>query len=156
MAGTLLESNGRLRAIISGRNGEAIELRRRAAMEEKWAGIMSFPGARLVELAPNPDAAAVIQGRAVYAPAAQRALLVLEDATPPEGGDYEVWIVRGGSPVSQGVVAPDSSGIAVLRLENFGEEGLVTAFAVSLEPKGGSPTRSAPSGPFVLLGSLTD
>ncbi len=156
VAGTLLESTGRLRAIIGARNAEVNELHRKAATEEKWAAILGFPGARIVSFTPAPDATSAIQGRAVYAPAAQRAIVVLEGASPPEGGDYEAWVVRGGTPVSQGVVVPDSRGIAVLRLENFGEAGLVTAFAISLEPKGGSPARSAPSGPFVLLGALTN
>ena len=156
VAGTLLESTGRLRSIITARNGELNELHRKAATEEKWAAILGFPGARVVAFEPNLEAPTAIEGRAVYAATAQRALLVLEDASAPEGNDYEVWIVRRGGPVSQGIVTPDSRGIAVVRLENFGDAGTVTAIAISLEPKGGSPTRSAPSGPFVLVGSLTD
>jgi len=156
VTGTLLESTGRLRAIIISRNTELNDLHRRFAVEERWAAILGFPGARLVAMSPTPGTTGTIRGRMVYAPAAQRALLVLEGASPPVGGDYEVWIVRGGSPVSQGVVTPDSRGIAVARLENFGDASLVTAFAVSLEPKGGSPTRSAPTGPYVLMGTLTN
>jgi DNA-directed RNA polymerase specialized sigma24 family protein len=156
VAGTLLESTGRLRAIIRARNNELNELHRQAATEAKWAAILGFPGARLVSLAPTPQASPTIHGRAVYAPAAQRALVVLEGALPPAGSDYELWVVRGGVPVSQGVAEPDSRGIAVLRAEAFGDSSLVSAFAVSLEPKGGSPARSAPSGPFVLVGSLAN
>jgi RNA polymerase sigma factor (sigma-70 family) len=154
VAGTLLESTGRLRAIISARNNEVNELHRQAATEGKWAAILGFPGARLVAFAATPESPAAIRGRAVYAPAAQRALVVLEGALPPDGKDYELWVVRGGAPVSQGVAAPDSRGIAVMRAEGFGDSTLVTGFAVSLEPKGGSPTRSAPSGPFVLQGTI--
>jgi hypothetical protein len=156
VAGTLLESTGRLRAIIRARNNELNELHRQAATEAKWAAILGFPGARLVSLAPTPQASPTIHGRAVYAPAAQRALVVLEGALPPAGSDYELWVVRGGVPVSQGVAEPDSRGIAVLRAEAIGDSSLVSAFAVSLEPKGGSPARSAPSGPFVLVGSLAN
>lgn len=156
VAGTLLESTGRLRAIIRARNNEVNDLHRQAATEAKWAAILGFPGARLVNLAPTSQASPAIHGRAVYAPAAQRALVVLEGALPPAGSDYELWVVRGGAPVSQGVAAPDSRGIAVLRAEALGDSSLVSAFAVSLEPKGGSPTRSAPSGPFVLVGSLAN
>jgi len=155
VAGTLLESTGRLRAIISARNNEVNELHREAATEGKWAAILGFPGARLVDLAPTSGAHAAIRGRAVYAPAAQRALVVLEGALPPAGNDYELWVVRGGTPVSQGVAAPDSRGIAVMRVEAFGDSSLVTAFAVSLETKGGSPTR-APSGSYVLLGPIAN
>jgi len=156
VAGTLLESTGRLRAIISARNNEVNELHRRVAVEEKWAAMLGFQGAQVLNLAPPPDVQTSIRGRAVYAPPAQRALLVLEGVTPPAGKDYEVWVVRAGQPVSRGVAVPDSRGIAVMRLENFGEAGAVSGFAVSLEPKGGSPIPSTPSGSFVLFGSVSN
>lgn len=156
VAGTLLESTGRLRAIISARNNEVNELHRRVAIEEKWSAMLGFKGAQVVNLMPPPDMSTSVRGRAVYAPAAQRALLVLEGATPPAGNDYEVWIVGGSQPVSRGVVTPDSRGIAVMRLENLGEAGVVSGFAVSLEPKGGSPIPSTPSGSFVVFGSVSN
>jgi hypothetical protein len=156
VAGTLLESTGRLRSIIGARNDEVNELHRRGAIEEKWGAMLGFPGAQVLNLAPSPDMHTSVRGRMIYAPAARRALLVLEGATPPAGSDYEVWIVRAGKPVSQGVVAPDSRGMAVLRLEIFGEVGAVSGFAVSLEPKGGSPIPSTPSGSFVLFGSVSN
>jgi len=154
VAGTLFESTGRLRAIISARNNEVNDLHRRNAMEERWAAILGFPGARVIEMTRGPDAPASLVGRAVYAPAAQRAIVVLEGATPPSGGDYEVWVIRAGEAVSQGVVAPDSRGIAVVRLENLGEAALVRGFLVSLEPKGGAPTKAAPTGRLVLTSTI--
>jgi len=123
-------------------------------MEERWAAILGFPGARVIEMTRGPDAPASLVGRAVYAPAAQRAIVVLEGATPPSGGDYEVWVIRAGEAVSQGVVAPDSRGIAVVRLENLGEAALVRGFLVSLEPKGGAPTKAAPTGRLVLTSTI--
>ena len=156
VAGTLLESTGRLRAIISARNHEVNELHRRVAVEEKWGAMLGFPGAQLVSLVPTPDTRTTVTGRAIYAPAAQRALLVLEGATPPAGSDYEVWVLRAGGLASQGVATPDARGIAVLRLESIGEVGTVSGFAVSLEAKGGSPIRSTPSGPFVVTGSIAN
>lgn len=150
VAGTLLESTGRLRAIISARNNEANDLHRRNAMEERWAAILGFPGARVIDMTRGPGVPESLHGRAVYAPAAQRAIVVLEGAMPPGGGDYEVWVVQSGGMVSQGVAAPDSRGIAVLRLENLGDAAIVRGFFVSLEPKGGSPTKTAPTGRAML------
>ncbi|HKQ18990.1 MAG TPA: anti-sigma factor, partial [Candidatus Eisenbacteria bacterium] len=154
VAGTLLESTGRLRAIITARNNEVNDLHRRNAMEERWAAILGFPGARVIEMTRGPDVPPSLHGRAVYAPAAQRAIVVLEGALPPSGGDYEVWVLRAGEMVSQGVAAPDSRGIAVLRLENIGEAAVVRGFFVSLEPKGGSPTKSAPTGRAMLTSTF--
>ena len=42
----------------------------------------------------------------------------------------------------------------MMRLENLGEPKLLAAFAISLEPAGGSPNPNAPSGPVVMLGKL--
>lgn len=153
VAGTLFESTGRLRAIISARNNEVNDLHRRNAIEERWSAILGFPGARVIEMTRGPDAPAGLRGRAIYAPGAQRALVVLEGALLPTGSDYEVWVLRAGGTASQGIVWPDPRGIAVLRLENVGEAGIVGGFVVSLEPKGGSPNRTAPTGRVVLTGA---
>ena len=63
--------------------------------------------------------------------------------------DYELWIIRGkDAPVSLGVLSPEGQR---LTLANVGE-GMV--LAVTLEPKGGSPS-GAPTGPVVAAGPLT-
>ena len=63
--------------------------------------------------------------------------------------DYELWIIRGkDAPVSLGVLSAEGER---LTLANVGE-GMV--LAVTLEPKGGSPT-GAPTGPIVAAGPLT-
>ena len=63
--------------------------------------------------------------------------------------DYELWIIRGkDAPVSLGVLSAEGER---LTLADVGE-GMV--LAVTLEPKGGSPT-GAPTGPIVAAGPLT-
>jgi len=63
--------------------------------------------------------------------------------------DYELWIIRGkDAPVSLGVLPAEGGR---LTLTDFGE-GMV--LAVTLEPKGGSPTGN-PTGPIVAAGPLT-
>jgi anti-sigma-K factor RskA len=56
--------------------------------------------------------------------------------------------------VNLGVIATDETGHAVLHLKDAGDPGTLAAFAVSLEPSGGSPNPAAPSGPVVMLGKL--
>jgi anti-sigma-K factor RskA len=69
---------------------------------------------------------------------------------------YELWAVGGGrpAPVSLGVVDA-SARIPVARLGAADRAHLdATAFAISLEPPGGSPTGS-PTGPVLWVGKLT-
>ena len=47
----------------------------------------------------------------------------------------------------------DEQGHVAMRLESVGGAEAISAFAVSVEPRGGSPM-SAPSGPVVMLGPL--
>jgi len=152
-SGTLYESSGRLREIIKAREAEINGLAQSLAVERQWAGVLSAPGARVAEMTLTP-AGQALRGRAVYDPQTRRAVIVLENATAPTDKDYELWAIRGAAPASLGVIHPDERGVAILRLENVGEPATLNAFAISLEPKGGSPIKTAPSGPVVMLGAL--
>jgi len=63
--------------------------------------------------------------------------------------DYELWIIRGkAAPVSLGVIPAEGERLTLADVA----EGMV--LAVTLEPKGGSPTGVA-TGPIVAAGPLT-
>ena len=78
-------------------------------------------------------------------------------ARPPEAGrDYELWAVGGGRPRPQslGLVALEDMNLPVARLDADPAARLGdTVFAVSLEPRGGSPT-GQPTGPVLWTGKL--
>ena len=67
--------------------------------------------------------------------------------------DYELWAIKGSNaPQSMGVIPVDAKSDIALSAkikEGFGEG---TILAITLEPKGGSPT-GAPTGPIVAKGS---
>ncbi len=75
--------------------------------------------------------------------------------TPPEGQDYELWIIAGdAAPVSLGVLGATAEALSVpdaLR-DAFTESA---TFAVTLEAPGGSPT-GAPQGPIVAAGKALE
>ena len=133
---------------------QASLLRRELAEARRWASVMDAPGARLVTFQLTPAGAARLRARAIYDPGARRAVLVFEDFTAPPGHDYELWAIHGTQSTALGLIRPDSSGRAVMRLENLGDPLSLAAFAVSLEPVGGAPTPGAPSGPVVMVGKL--
>jgi anti-sigma-K factor RskA len=128
----------------------------RLADEQRWAAVLSAPGARVSVLAATPQARHGLAGRATIDPATRRAVLVLENVTAPPGRDYELWAIRGKAPRALGLIAANSAGRAIVHLDDVGDPRTLNAFAVSLEPKGGAPTTDAPTGPVVLVGKVSE
>lgn len=131
---------------------QAALLRSELAEARRWSSVVDAAGARLVAFQLTPAGAARLRARAAYDPGTGRALFVFENFKAPGGRDYELWAIHGTQPTALGLIRPDASGHAVMRLENVGDPGSLTAFAVSLEPAGGSPTPGAPSGSVVMVG----
>lgn len=72
------------------------------------------------------------------------------------GKDYELWIVPdAGAPLSLGVISVD--GVYQVELSDRDREilGRSRTLAISLEPRGGSPT-GAPTGPILHVATLYD
>lgn len=131
-----------------------VQLESRVSDTEKWAELVTNSGSQFAQLAPTPDGDADMVAWAIYDPSSRRAAVVVDKAAAPEGRDFELWAIEGGAPRSLGVFQADADGRAVVQVEAVGGGGQVAAFAVSQEPKGGSPDKTAPSGPIVLVGAL--
>src|SRR5262249_31710554 len=72
----------------------------------------------------------------------------------PRAGDkvYERWALRGSAPPEPaGLLAVAGQSVYVTQVAKIERPTDVTAFAVSIEPKGGS---KSPTGPIVLVGSV--
>ncbi|WP_170942280.1 anti-sigma factor, partial [Noviherbaspirillum denitrificans] len=64
----------------------------------------------------------------------------------------ELWAVpKEGAPRSLGLVSAD--GTVTLPLPENASPDMIPVLAISLEPKGGSPNRNAPSGPILYKGA---
>ncbi|WP_028996809.1 anti-sigma factor [Azohydromonas australica] len=105
----------------------------------------------VVVLDPNPQAGGALQARFVASLSADGRALVLRPIGPvslASGRALELWAVPdSGAPRSLGLVSPQQ-GATVQQPRLL--QG-TAAFAVSVEPAGGSPT-GAPTGPIVSLG----
>lgn len=97
--------------------------------------VLSAPDARVAEAA-GPAGATV---RVVVAPSLAEGWLVAS-GMPPTSDDrtYQVWLLRGDTPESAGLVSPDTGGAVEVALD--GDLATVDAVAITVEPSGGSPT----------------
>jgi anti-sigma-K factor RskA len=81
-------------------------------------------------------------------------LTSLSGAAVPDK-DYELWAIEGAnSPKSMGLITVSGSNDMTLTPEELQGFGAGTTLAISLEPKGGSPT-GQPTGPVVAAGKAT-
>jgi anti-sigma-K factor RskA len=107
----------------------------------------------VVVLSANPDAAAVMNASFVASLSADGRALVLKPVNVPAleaTRAFELWAVPAqGAPRSLGLVSA-TRGATLVRANLLAD---TTAFAVSVEPAGGSPS-GAPTGPIVSLGKL--
>ena len=143
-----------LRARLADSRRQITQLEENLDEARRWAALLDSPDTRLVELVPTPAATALPRARALYDPAGRRAVLVFDQFTAPEGSDYELWAIRGDGPASLGVIRPDASGRAIVRLDDVGDPSSLQAFAVSLEKAGGSTNPRQPQGPVVMAGKV--
>jgi anti-sigma-K factor RskA len=70
---------------------------------------------------------------------------------PPADKDYQLWMIRGSEPIDAGVFSIDEHGKGVSLFNTIPEDRELSAFAVTLEPKGGLPK---PSGEIHLIGTI--
>ena len=144
-----------LRGELRGARERVAQVELDLAVERAWAAVAMSPGARVVDLAPLTGGVSLPHVRATYDPASRRAIVAFENLSTPAGSDFELWaILTPDGPRSLGVVRPDASGRAEVRVPDAGDPAALAAFALSLEREGGSTDPRKPGGPVVLAGSV--
>ncbi len=113
--------------------------------------VVNAPRLKLIALG-GQTAAPRSEGRVLWSPESRKAVFYASNLpAPPAGKDYQLWIIAGSTPKSEGVFPVDDKGGAMHVLPEVPEAGGVNAFAVTLEPAGGL---AQPSGPMFLLGAV--
>jgi hypothetical protein len=110
-------------------------------------------GPRILTANLAPQKGVTGAGRVLVDAATGDAAVVLSGiASPGDDRAYELWAIRGKKPPEPAglVVLTDERGGAI-RMPTVPRPSEVTAFAVSIEPRGGS---TAPTGPIVLVGPV--
>jgi len=73
--------------------------------------------------------------------------------SPGPGKTYELWAIRGSNPPEPaGLVDVGTTPATAARVERIASPSEVAAFALSIEPEGGS---KSPTGPIVMVGKVT-
>jgi hypothetical protein len=132
------------------------DLERVQAENQELARVMDVVGSpRLRVIALGGQASSPkSEGRVLWSPDAKKAVFYANGLPrPPAGKDYQLWVIEGSTPRSEGVFPVGDDGKAQHVLPEVPAPGGVGAFAVTLEPAGGL---SAPSGPMYLLGAVSD
>ncbi|MEV7874451.1 anti-sigma factor [Microbacterium sp. NPDC089188] len=85
-----------------------------------------------------------------WSPSTGQSVLVTDGMPAPEQGKtYELWFVRGETPIAAGTFEPDADGKATAVLQGEMHSGDV--IAVTIEPAGGSPDGTPSSAPVVAV-----
>lgn len=93
-------------------------------------------------------------GKVIWDPERRTAVLQISNLPPaPQDRDYQLWLIKDKIPVSAGIFSvQEGEKPSFFEIRNLAEVSArhISAFAVTIEPKGGLPK---PSGEMVLLGS---
>lgn len=148
----LTRSNAELLAKLEEQGRTLAGLREAVAAQATVLRVLSGP--RTLSAALEPKEGFTGSGRVVVDPASGEAAIVVAGLAPAgEGKTYELWAIRSDRPPEPaGLFTVGADGMVAARAEQVQRPGEVAAFAVSIEPAGGS---KAPTGPIVLVGALT-
>lgn len=105
------------------------------SQKEVALALMSDPGTRKVELkgvANSPDSRVTVYW---HQPSRNVYLAVNTLPAPPAGRQYQLWALAGGKPIDAGVL---DIKLAAATLQQMKDIGQAQAFAITLEPAGGS------------------
>lgn len=140
-------------SVIAQQQTQITELK--SELEQKKE-MLSILGARDVDMVVmsgmevNPNG----YGKVIWDSEKQMALLQVANLPAvPKDKDYQLWLIKNNKPVNAGVFAVNNQEENFFKIEKMGqvEEQAASAFAVTLEPKGGMPQ---PTGDMYLMGSM--
>lgn len=121
--------------------------------KEEILNTLSSPQLKFVDLK-GLEIAPESKGRVLLDPSNKKAIFYAYNlGQAPKEKDYQLWMLKGSKPISAGVFSIDEKGVGTIRFKTIPETKNLTAFAVTLEPKGGV---EQPTGDMYLLGKLTE
>ena len=147
----LARANAALEARIENQGRALVDLRDSLAAQAQVLRLVGSPTTLRAALAAQPSHRGA--GQVVVERDSGDAVVVLTGLrSTGEDEVYELWAIRGeAAPEPAGLIPVGADGTAARPIGRVPDPATVTAFAVSLEPAGGSPS---PTGPIVLVGTV--
>jgi len=147
----LAQENASLSERIEAQGRTLAALRTSVESQAGVLRVLAGPTPRVATMEAKLDKRA--RGRVVVDPASGDAAVLLSGLDASMNGKvYELWAIRGTQPPEPaGLLAVAQDGTVLARVDPVPRAGEVTAFAVSIEPTGGS---KSPTGPIVLVGAV--
>jgi anti-sigma-K factor RskA len=148
----LARTNAELLARVDAQERTLAGLREAVAAQATVLRVLGGPHVQTATLAPQGGVRA--RGRVLLDATTGDAAVVISDLDPAAAGKtYELWAIRGDRPPEPaGLFGAGPDRVATAPAQRIERPAEVTAFAVSIEPAGGS---AKPTGPIVLMGPLT-
>jgi anti-sigma-K factor RskA len=147
----LAERNNELEARLDELGRTLVGLRE--TLESQGRVLRLVGGPRILEASLAPQQGSVGAGRVLVDPTNGETAVVVAGLPPAgKGKTYELWAIRGkNAPEPAGLITLVDSDSGAVRVPALPAPRDVTAFAISVEPMGGS---AAPTGPIVLVGAV--
>lgn len=147
----LWNQNRSMQAEMARLNGDLQTTQERLKREQEISRMFTAPDTRLATLT-GTEMAPRAHARLAYNKSGA-AMMVADELPPaPAGKDYQIWFIAEGKPVPGGVFKPDAQGHVEMHDQVPAAARGATAFAITLEPQGGTP---APTGEKYLLGAAS-
>lgn len=147
----LAESKAELESALEAQAHTLVGLRAALEAQGKVLEVLDGPQVRMAALTGQEGFTG--SGRVVVDPESGEAAIVLADMRDPGAGKtYELWAIRANEPPEPAGLLDVRGDSHVARVDTVPRPRDVVAFAVSIEPAGGS---KSPTGPIVLVGNLT-
>jgi anti-sigma-K factor RskA len=127
------------------------EMEKQLRVAQDLVNTLTSPESKQITLAPVKTLPQP-QGKAYYVPSSGHLIFLANNLDPlPPGKVYELWLIPpAGSPIPAGLFQPDSRGTATVVNPPLPIGVEAKAFAITVEPTGGSP---APTSQPIMLGT---
>jgi hypothetical protein len=151
LAAFLWTQRSDLRQTLASLEGRHSAMERELRAAQDLVNTLTSPESRQVTLAPV-KAPPQPQGKAYYLPSTGHLIFLASNFGPLTAGKvYELWLIpSSGSPIPAGVFQPDARGAATIVNPTLPNGVEAKAFAITIEPTGGSP---APTSQPILVGA---
>ncbi len=132
---------------------QELEAMRRSSQAQRAAlALLELPTTQLVPISATPGSKSPSRGTALLNMEERKAVVLISALSPAVGRDYELWVIRSGTPVPAGILKPGQDGKVVAEVSPaLLQAGRPDTFAVTVEPTGGSP---APTTTPFLVGTV--